>query len=710
MLCLRTFLTVAYCAATLSVVPALAAPEEAPSDVARLSIAEGDVQVSDGASGEWIKGVANAPLVAGDEVSTDGGARAEIQLDSSNIARLDENAQLKIAAFTREQVALEVSRGRMIYTVIGKPPIPIDIATPLARFRPSEGGLYTIDVAAGDATRIYIREGRGVVSTSSGEAEIFAGQSAVVDAADLGEIRVGVAPPVDAWENWADRRDGEIRAAQSWRNLNRNYAGAEDLDRHGAWRHAPEYGRVWVPHRVPPGWAPYRVGHWVWKPYWGWVWVSDEPWGWTPYHYGRWVFVDGYWAWWPGPVTVTYVPVWAPAYVVFLGFGHSHHPHHRIGWLPLGPADWYYPWWSRKNHARPVVVNNIHVTNIVNVTNVNVTKVVQGADVRAIRPLAPPHRGRFSTVERALDDARVRHAVSHVPGDDIGGRGQRPRAIDADGGSMRQANLMAGGPPALAGSSSERAVGRPAAPAAIRNETGVGRLGPSPQRAPQLDRPAERVPQQRPADRNPPARVGEREARPSADPDRASSIERRDNRPSFERRNEPRPDRGPESAKPSPGERRDLPSAGIDTRSAAPQNAPTPRIDAPTRVPENRPADRVPPRPEARTPDVRTAPPAASAPSPRVERERVNPPPQIHRGETRSVAPPVQRTPPARVEPRVEPRAEQRVAPAPQRAAPPPPRQQQQQPHQQQQKQQQQQQQQLRQQGRSAPDTQRGRP
>ena len=76
-----------------------------------------------------------------------------------------------------------------------------------------------------------------------------------------------IAPPLDAWESWADRRDGEIRAAQSWRNLNRNYAGAEELDRHGTWRHAPEYGRVWVPHGVPAGWAPYRVGHWVWKPY-----------------------------------------------------------------------------------------------------------------------------------------------------------------------------------------------------------------------------------------------------------------------------------------------------------------------------------------------------------------------------------------------------------------------------------------------------------
>ena len=653
MLRLRPFLAIAYCVAALGLAPALAEEDEAPSDVARLSIIEGDVQVGDGASGEWIKGTANAPLVAGDEVSTDDGARAEIQLDSSNIARLDENAQFKLAAFNREHVALEVARGRMIYTVIGKPPVPVEIATPLARFRPSEGGLYTIDATSGDTTRIHVREGRGIVSTASGEVEIFAGQSAIIDAADPDAIRVAIAPPLDPWENWADRRDGEIRAAQSWRNLNRNYAGAEELDRHGTWRHAPEYGRVWVPHGVPAGWAPYRVGHWVWKPYWGWVWVSDEPWGWAPYHYGRWVFINGYWAWWPGPVTVTYVPVWAPAYVIFLDFGHTPHRHSRVGWLPLGPSDWSYPWWSRKNHARPVVVNNVHVTNVINVTNVNVTKAVHGPNVKAIRPLAPPHRGRFSTVERALDDARIRQAVSHVPGDDIGGRGQRPRAIDVDGGGLRQANLVAGGAPALAGPESRRFVGRPAGPAVIRNETGERSAGPGGQRPPQT----------RPSDRDAPARVGARETRSPSDGAREQGIERRDNRPTFEQRGAPPAERGP-AARSVPSERREMPATGVDTRARPSQNAPTARIESSPRPSQNRAHDRASPQPAARTPDIRSAPPAAG-PAPRVERERAGPP-QVHRNEPRNVAPSAQRTPP-----RAEPRGEQRAAPPSQHATPP---------------------------------------
>jgi len=54
------------------------------------------------------------------------------------------------------------------------------------------------------------------------------------------------------------------------------------------------YGSVWYPN-VPPGWAPYREGHWAWVEPWGWTWVDDAPWGFAPFHYGRWVNAGGRW-------------------------------------------------------------------------------------------------------------------------------------------------------------------------------------------------------------------------------------------------------------------------------------------------------------------------------------------------------------------------------------------------------------------------------
>ena len=449
----QLFLATFLCAATFAATaPGYAqggyAPEGQTSDVARLSVLEGDVWITDGGTGEWSAGTVNSPLVAGDEISTGRGARAEVQLDSHNVVRFDADSQGRIGVFARDRIRIEASRGRIAYSVFGPPPVTVEIATPDTTFRPTEGGLYTIDTGDGNATRVTVRKGRGVVSTPNGETEISQGQVATVSGTDANDIRVDPAPKFDPWENWADQRDHEILNARSWRSLNRNYSGAQDLDRYGEWRQVPDYGRVWVPQASDPDWAPYRAGYWVWKPYWGWTWVSYEPWGWAPYHYGRWVFIDGYWAWWPGPVTVSYVPVWAPAYVTFFGFGTVHSWGH-VGWLPLGPADWYYPWWGRHIGPRPVVVQNIHVTNVVNVTNINATHVGRVAGATAIRPLAPPHRGQFSSIKSATEDARVRNAVSQMPSDAFGERHVRAAAAPIDAANFRRGDLIAGGAPAV---------------------------------------------------------------------------------------------------------------------------------------------------------------------------------------------------------------------------------------------------------------------
>ena len=85
-------------------------------------------------------------------------------------------------------------------------------------------------------------------------------------------------------------------------------------------------------------WAPYREGHWVSTPVWGWTWVDYSPWGYAPFHYGRWANVGGRWGWCPG----AYVrrPAWAPALVAWYGgsnWGVSVAGGGPVyGWVPLG--------------------------------------------------------------------------------------------------------------------------------------------------------------------------------------------------------------------------------------------------------------------------------------------------------------------------------------------------------------------------------------
>jgi hypothetical protein len=99
----------------------------------------------------------------------------------------------------------------------------------------------------------------------------------------------------------------------------------EDLAPYGTWLWLEDYGRVWQPHGVSPGWRPYTEGRWVFTEA-GWTWVSDWEWGWAPFHYGRWLHAPAYgWVWVPGSV-------WGPAWVVW------HHGAGWVGWAPLPPA------------------------------------------------------------------------------------------------------------------------------------------------------------------------------------------------------------------------------------------------------------------------------------------------------------------------------------------------------------------------------------
>ncbi len=169
--------------------------------------------------------------------------------------------------------------------------------------------------------------------------------------------------------------------------------GAEELDQHGTWRNAENYGPVWVPSGVPAGWQPYSTGRWIWDPRFGWTWLDDAPWGWAPYHHGRWIFFGSYWGWAPGPVMVR--PVYAPALVVFLGGASVSVGVRPLCWAPLGWGEPVVPWWGRPGFVGapwwggwggPRVVNNVvvsrttvvHVTNITVYRNVNVTNAVVG--------------------------------------------------------------------------------------------------------------------------------------------------------------------------------------------------------------------------------------------------------------------------------------------------------------------------------------------
>ena len=442
-------------------------PRQIEPGVGRVSYIHGDVSVQHSGSSEWNTPTLNTPISAGDHISTGARSRAEVQLDYANVLRMSSQSTANITNYSRTQIQLQVGQGLVTYDVTKGSEADVEIDTPNVAIHPQLGeGSYRITVNSDGETFVDVRKGSAEISTPDGSTRVDKDQRITVQGTDHPQYQVAAASRKDDWDKWNSDRDHLISDAEAWHHTNRYYTGGQDLDAYGHWTEIPDYGPVWIP-AAGPGWAPYRDGRWVWEPYYGWTWVSYEPWGWAPYHYGRWFVYGGGWCWWPGPVYAAYPPIWAPAYVSFFGFG-SHvgfsvgFGFGNVGWLPIGPADPFFPWYGRGGN-RVNVVNVTNVTTVTNVTNINnVTNFHEGA----VRPLMQgPHA--VSNVNRALTDEHVRAGISSMQSGEFGHGRVPAQQQRVDAASFRQASVITAGTPFHPTNESFRSTDRAVNPASV---------------------------------------------------------------------------------------------------------------------------------------------------------------------------------------------------------------------------------------------------
>ena len=435
--------------------PAGEAPAQTDQGVARVSLIHGNVSTQRGDSGDWSAAALNQPVMTGDKVSTGDNSRAELQLDFANTLRLGPNSKANIANLTHKNIQIQLSQGIANYTLSKDSEAEPEIDTPNVAVHPAHhDGVFRIEVRPDGDTLVIVRAGQAQIATPQGSTEINAGEMATVRGdINSAQYKISSAPDRDAWDQWNSDRDHLIRDANSWRHTNRRYTGTQDLDAYGNWQNVPDYGDVWVPNE-PDGWAPYRDGNWVWEPYYGWTWVGYEPWGWAPYHYGRWFWYRNAWAWWPGPVYAGYNPFWAPAYVSFwgwgggFGFGFGWGGWGGFGWLPIGPCDWFHPWWGGYR-GRFGWMNHGYWNH------------------GGYGGFGPLHAGtRFSNINNLHND-HVFRAMSTVNASRFGAG--RVSAVAATRAQLNGAHMMAGNLPVVPTRASLSASGRPAAPGTIRN-------------------------------------------------------------------------------------------------------------------------------------------------------------------------------------------------------------------------------------------------
>ena len=320
--------------------------------VARLSFVEGDVSFLRAGVTEWAPVVENLPLLAGDQIYTGNGSRAEIQLARGNYIRLPENSELTISVLSESGAQFELTDGVAIIRVerLSNTFRRFEVDTPNTAVVLQRDGLYRVEVRGEKNSALIVSRGEAEVSTDEGTFRVREGHRVSVDTATGGRLELAADAAGDSWDQWSHDRD--ITIARTGADISPDYVsnyettyndfyGASDLSSYGTWTNYSSYGQCWIP-RVGADWAPYRFGQWLWIPAAGWTWLASEPWGWAPYHYGRWAFLSGLgWAWIPGFGSAYrgygYRDYhWRPARVYF--FNSPTPRGNYIGWYPLAPG------------------------------------------------------------------------------------------------------------------------------------------------------------------------------------------------------------------------------------------------------------------------------------------------------------------------------------------------------------------------------------
>jgi hypothetical protein len=356
------------------------APQDPPARVGRLSYIDGTVSFHAADQDQWTPATLNWPVTSGQSFWTEPNARAEIQVGATEI-RLDQATELDVVRLDDGAIVLGVPVGAINVHLRANPAGAVQVQTARGQVSLLTAGSYHIDSGhpdgqtPSDHAGIAVLEGEARIDDPRAAVVVHPGESAGISGDPVTfQLAEANATPFDDWALDRERREA---AATTPRYVSAETTGYQDLDDHGRWQTAPNYGAVWYPTAVPAGWAPYRYGHWAFVSPWGWTWIDDAPWGFTPFHYGRWVLIDGGWAWVPGAVVPR--PVYAPALVAFIGGPHwgvsltEFGAFAAVGWVPLAPREVFHPFYPASvTYVRNVNITNVDRTVINNITRVNV--------------------------------------------------------------------------------------------------------------------------------------------------------------------------------------------------------------------------------------------------------------------------------------------------------------------------------------------------
>ena len=331
---LVVFSAIAFLLAATLLAPATRAGEYSHARVVRLSLIEGDVQVSAADQPGWQKAVVNLPVREGMTLAT-GQGRAEVEFENGTTARIADNSVLNFVELAladgSKVTRLTLTQGTATLYAIRGHHDTLEVQAGKLQIATRDNSRFRIDVFQ-DGSSVSVLKGNVDVTAAGRTERLNKNQTLALrnDAPD--QLAREHNPAGDTWDRWVSGREEALNVgrADSMRYVSPQVSdGLSDLSYYGSWYSYGSLGNCWRPYGVSMGWSPFYNGGWSFMPGFGLTWVSTEPWGWMPYHYGSWAFsgTQG-WLWVPGQFGS-----WNPGGVRwYRGPG-------VVGWVPNSPND-----------------------------------------------------------------------------------------------------------------------------------------------------------------------------------------------------------------------------------------------------------------------------------------------------------------------------------------------------------------------------------
>jgi len=154
------------------------ASADPPARVMRLGYATDAVSFSPAGEDDWVQATVNRPLISGDRLWADAGARAELQVGPVML-RMGSGTSVTLLNLDDRVVQLQLAQGTLNVRVrrIDANQV-LEIDTPNLAFTIRSAGVYRIDVdPAGNATTVFTRDGQAEVYGESAAYAVDAGRA-----------------------------------------------------------------------------------------------------------------------------------------------------------------------------------------------------------------------------------------------------------------------------------------------------------------------------------------------------------------------------------------------------------------------------------------------------------------------------------------------------------------------------------------------------